>query len=117
MLIGILYNIDGYELKFYIDKNNQFKNTEEDLIEFAVCNNSPWSQTHETYTIKYNCKDSYTSKDEGEPNWKCEYKVIGYEGITSIVYGYGNTQQESLKNCMDMCDRLQKKYNKENESF
>lgn len=115
-LIGVLY-INKNEFNFYINNDNQFENTTDDLNELAVCNNSPWSQTHETYTIKYNCKDSYTQKEEIELDWKCEYKVIGYDGITSIIYGYGNTPEESLKDCKLMCERLQKEYNKEDESF
>lgn len=114
MLVGIL---EDEELTINIDENNNFLNTEEDLKNFTVCINSPWGQTDETYIIKYNCKDSYTEKDPNEPDWKCEYTVVGYEMITSILYGYGNTPQKALQHCIDIFQRLQREFNKENDSF
>lgn len=119
MLIGTLdVNIYNEEImNFYIDQNNQFTNQKEDLEGFAALINSPWSQADKIYTIRYNCKDAYTPKEDNEPDWVCEYKVIGYEMITSVLYGYGNTQQEALKNCMDMFDRLQKEFNKDGASI
>lgn len=116
MIIGKLWHLDRKEHEFHM-KDDKFMNTSEFLEEFAVCLNSPWGQSQEKYTIKYNCKDSYTEKDESEPDWKCEYKVIGYELITSEIYGYGNTPQEALENCINLFERLQKEFNKENESF
>jgi hypothetical protein len=116
MLIGILNDFDDSELEFHME-DNKFTNGTEDLERFAVCSNSPWSYADETYTIKYNCKDSYSGINENEPNWKCEYQVVGYEMITSIIYGFGDTQQEALQNCMNIFDRLQKEFNKDNKSF
>ncbi|MDD4089927.1 MAG: hypothetical protein PHP29_09585 [Tissierellia bacterium] len=116
MLVGIMY-VTEEETLFNINGNNGFTNTEEELKDLAVCINSPWSQTDEKYTITYNCKDSYTEKNPNEPNWKCEYEVIGYDMITTVIYGYGDTPQESLQNCIDLFNRLQKEYNKDNDAF
>ena len=44
-------------------------------------------------------------------------QVVGYKYATAIVYGYGNTPQESLQDCINNFNYLQKKYNKENISF
>jgi len=88
-----------------------------ELEEYSVCLNSPWGQNDETWTIKYNCKDNYTETDENEPTYKCEYMVVGYECITSVLYGYGNTKQEALNDCEEKFKCLQETYNKDDESF
>lgn len=88
-----------------------------DLNNLAVCINSPWSQKHETYTISLNCKDAYTDIPEHTPLFQCAYTVIGYDGITSILYGYGASETEALENCMELFEYLQYTYNPEDESF
>lgn len=108
------YYTDDFET-FYKDNDEEL--SKEDLEEWAVCVNSPWSQTHETYEIKLNCKDAYTEMDENEPAWKCEYYVTGYSGISASVFGYGYTEVEALKDCKLHFRMLQNKYNPEDECF
>lgn len=108
------YYTDDFET-FYKDNDEELSN--EDLNEWAVCANSPWSQAHETYEIKVNCKDAYTEMDENEPIWKCEYYVIGYDGISASVFGYGYTEIEALEDCKNHFQMLQDKYNPEDDSF
>lgn len=100
----------------FIFENNEIVNKKE-LENWTICLNSPWSQIHETYKIFYNCKNAYTEIDETEPFFICEKTVIGYDGITSVLKGYGFTEEEALQNCIKNYKYLQKKYNKNNESF
>lgn len=100
---------------FYTEDNKELDI--EDLKEWAVWINSPWSQVNEKYEIKCNCRDAYTQIDENEPIWKCEYSIVGYDGISASVIGYGNTVFEALKSCKENFQMLQEKYNTENESF
>ena len=109
----IVYYTDDF-ISFY--KENDEELTKEDMEEWAVWINSPWSQVHEKYEIKCNCKDAYTQMDTNEPVWKCKYSIVGYDGISASVIGYGNTEFEALKSCKDHFKMLQEKYNKENES-
>lgn len=115
MLLGKLIYEDNKN-DFYIE-DNKFCGSQEELERFAVCSNSPWSQVNEKYRIRYNCVDGYTGKDKSEPDWECTYEVVGYDMITSIIYGYGDTPQEALENCVNLFNKLQKEYNKDNESF
>lgn len=108
-----VYYTDDF-INFY--KENDEKLSKDDLEEWAVWINSPWSKVHEKYEIKCNCKDAYTQADENEPIWKCEYSIIGYEGISASVIGYGNTEVEALKSCIEHFRMLQEKYNVKNES-
>lgn len=110
----ILYYTDDF-INFY--KENDEKLTKEDMEEWAIGINSPWSQAHEKYEIKCNCKDAYTQMNEDDPVWKCEYSIVGYEGITASVMGYGNTEEEALENCKEHFQMLQEKYNIDNDSI
>ena len=108
------YYTDDFET-FY--KENDEELTKDDLEEWAVWINSPWSQAHERYELSFNCKDAYTQMNETDPKWKCEYHTIGYGGISASVYGYGNTEIEAFENCKKHFQMLQVKYNPENESI
>lgn len=109
------YYTDDF-INFYNDEDEKL--TKEDLEEWAVWINSPWSQAHEKYIIKCNCKDAYTKiEEENELLWQCEYYVVGYDEITVSIYGYGNTAEESLKKCKELFTMLQDKYNPENRSI
>jgi len=115
MLIGkTTFRNDVSEYNY---ENDKFTNTEEELKDFAVGLNSPWGQADETYTIKYNCKDDWTEKDKSKPDWKCEYEVIGADMFTSVLYGFGDTPNDALQNCIDIFNKLQSIYNKENDCF
>lgn len=120
--IGTFNYIESFEyfgnddLSIIKDNNNKVL-TNEDLNDWAVWINSPWSQNNEKYTIKCNCEDSYTKMEKDKPIWRCEYLIIGFEAITSSVIGYGFSEEEALKNCKDLFKYLQKNYNKKNESF
>ena len=83
-----IYYTDDF-ITFY-DENDEVL-SEENLKYWSEWINSPWSQDHEKYEIRLNCKDAYTPMDESKPRWVCEYYIIGYDGITASVFGYGNT--------------------------
>ena len=113
----------NHQFEYSSENGTDFKDskgtelTKEDLEEWALILNSPWSQTNETYTIEVNCKDSYTKMEEGTPIWRCIYKVVGYEYITATCIGYGNTEEEALMECKNLFKYLQKQYNPNNESI
>lgn len=93
------------------------KLTKEDLKYWSIWLNSPWSQAHEKYIISLNCKDAYTEMDKEEPIWKCEYSVVGYDGICATVFGYGDTEDLALEKCKKHFQVLQELYNPNGESF
>lgn len=100
---------------FYKENNEMLKG--EDLEYWSVWLNSPWSQAHEKYIISCNCKDAYTEMDKEEPIWKCEYSVVGYDGISTTILGYGNTEIAALEECKMHFQILQELYNPNKESF
>lgn len=109
------------EIKFYSSQEfssfydkNDILYLDKPIEDLAVLINSPWSQDTESYSIKVNCKDGYTEMNSEDPTWKCEYKVIGYDGITATIFGYGNTEVEALTNCKNLFKILQENYNEEN---
>ena len=97
-------------------ENNEYL-TQEDLENWAVCLNSPWSQAHEKYTISCNCKDAYSEIDKEQLIWKCEYSIVGYDGISATILGYGDTEEFALEECKRHFQMLQKIYNPNRESF
>lgn len=107
------YYTDDF-IEFY--KENGEELSDGDLKDWAIWLNSPWSQAHESYKISCNCKDAYTQIGDDEPAWRCEYSILGYEGLSASVLGYGFTELEALKECMKHFKELQEKYNVENES-
>ena len=64
-----------------------------------------------------NCEDAYTEIAKNEPVWRTVYCVEGYDMISSMIYGYGNTPQESLENCISNFTKLQEKYNPDGKQF
>ena len=109
-----VYYTDDFEV-FYNGINKELST--EDLEEWAIWLNSPWSQTCESYTITYNCDDAYTQIDFNKPLWKCEYAVVGYDMITASIFGYGGTEDAALQDCKNHFKMLQNKYNATNESI
>lgn len=103
--------------KFYKDIEMVQELAGEDLNKWAVCLNSLWSQSHEKWIVECNCVNAYTPMDENKPTFRCIYEVVGCDGITSGVIGYGNTQQEALQECIARFEYLQNEYNKENKNF
>ena len=87
------------------------------LKSYAITLNSPWSQSHMRYITELNCKDAYTAMDPKAPVYRTYYIIVGCESIEAAIFGYGNTQEKSLKNCMEHLDIIQKKFNPEEESF
>ena len=108
--------------KYYTDDFKTFYNendedlTFDDLEEWAVWINSPWSQDLEKYTIECNCKDGYTEMDKSDFIWRCKYYIIGYEASYASVVGYGNTEVEALEKCKELFKFLQDNYNRDDES-
>ena len=104
------------DFKTFYSKND--KELEESDLEFwAEWINSPWSQAHEFYKISINCKDAYTEMNKNDPKFKCEYIILGYEGVASCVIGYGNTEYKALSKCKKLFRYLQNNYNKNNKSI
>lgn len=116
---------DSTEIHIYSDDNKTFYSDEKGTIllenevleNWSVISNSPWGQTDDSYVIKANCINNYTKIPETEPKWRCVYTVIGYEEVWSNIFGYGNTEEEALKDCKDLFKYLQENYNKENKRF
>lgn len=125
-LIGYLIDDIGDEIfkvytedfkKFYKNQEKKELLDQEDLKMWSEWLNSPWSQEFEKYITELNCIDSYTPMDENESDYRTYYQVVGYEYVAAIVYGYGNTPQESVQDCINHFEYLQKTYNKENISI
>lgn len=111
---NILYYTDDFEV-FYNAKDRELST--EDLKEWALCLNSPWSQIHKSYTITCNCDSAYIHADFNKPLWRCEYTVMVYNEMTVSIFGYGDTETEALRNCKNLFKMLQNKYNATNESI
>lgn len=111
------------EVFYYTDDFNSFcdkdgnKLSDDILNEWVVCLNSPWSQIEMKYKTELNCGSAYTEINKNKPAWRTIYCVIGYDLITSWIYGYGNTPQESFENCISNFTKLQEKYNPDGKQF
>lgn len=110
-----LYYSDNFK-NFYYDKEKTKPLNKNDLERWAICLNSPWSYMTETYEISFNCNDSLIPKN-GDERYKCEYIVIGYEGVESCVVGYGATEVNALNNCLNKYKYIQNEYNEKDISF
>ena len=101
-------NKDDYEMEINIEDDRLKHSSAEEMSNFALCLNSPWSLTTFNYHIKFNEKLS---------SWICVYSVVGCEGIYTECYGYGITPSDTLNDCSEMFSLLQTKYNPRNEAF
>ena len=109
---------DDNEVFYYGEESDTAKKrlTKEELENWALILNSPWSQKDMNYTIELNCKDAYTARDTSQPEWRCLYTVVGYDMITGVCIGYGNTEEEALQDCKTLLDYLQMTYNPDDDS-
>lgn len=102
---------------FYLDEECTEVADSDDLNNWAVVINSPWSQKHLSYKIELNCESAYEEMDENEPKWRCIYSITGYDMIEAEVIGYGNTEEEALKDCKELFEYIQKTFNPDDGSF
>lgn len=102
-----LYYTKDYS-KFYNEKGKEWE--PEDLEQHAIWLDDPWSQDHESWTIKVNCSDAYTKMDPNDPKFYCEYSCMCTEGIEASFRGYGDTQQEALDKCETLMKAFKDKY-------
>jgi hypothetical protein len=100
--------IEETETEFLASPGGLFQGDPDELKQLALCANSPWSYKDEVYKITYNIDDA---------SWECEHKVVGYDAITSIIYGYGYCPENALCDCIETFDELQLEYNNEKLSF
>lgn len=123
MKIAGVFDYHGETKNYYTDDFNSFYNknrvklSDDTLSEWAICLNSPWSQTEMEYKTELNCESAYTKMKETEPKWRTIYTVRSYDFFISEIYGYGNTPQELLENCISNFTHFQEKYNPENKYF
>lgn len=82
--------------------------SEDELYNYSLCLNSPWSITNEIFKITY---------DNTMNSWKCTYLVLGCEGVYTEIYGYGETPDAALNDCNERYSLFQTKYNPDDESF
>ena len=113
--VGYLSFIDSDEelniysddfINFY-DRNDKILNGEEELKNWAIWLNSPWS---------YDCF-KYMIFLDSEKKWQCDYVVFGYDCVQSGIFSFGDTPQEALTNCQNNFKKLQEKYNPDNISI
>jgi hypothetical protein len=101
------------DFKTFYNENDE-KISEEDMQQWALFINSPWSQKDEMYKISVNCENAYIEiKDY---IWKCEYIVTSVDFSKISILGYGNTEVEALNKCIENLAYLQNTYNIENDS-
>lgn len=105
------YYTDDFKNFYY---ENEEKLSEEDMQQWALFINSPWSQADEEYKISVNCKNAYTEIENYI--WKCEYIITTVDNAKINIYGYGNTELEALTKCIEHLTYLQNTYNIENDS-
>lgn len=123
MKIAGVFDYHGEAKNYYTDdftsfyNKNRVKLSDDTLNEWAICLNSPWSQTEMEYKTELNCESAYTKMKETEPKWRTIYTVRSYDFFISEIYGYGDTPQESLENCISNFTHFQEKYNPENKYF
>lgn len=109
-----LYSEDNIE--FFEDEERKQKADEDTLKAWAFLINSPWSQKNLNYKTELNCKDAYTEMTVSkEKEWKTTYSIVGYDGLTCEVIGYGENELESMTHCIDLFNYIQKTYNPEDE--
>ena len=103
------------DFKSFVNADNEEVN-KEDLQEWAEWLNSPWTYSTKSYTIMHNCNHGVTRPDEEYP-WLCEYTAVGYEGVTTSIFGYGDSEITALENCIKNFELIQAKYNPDNVSI
>lgn len=124
MLVGYFFDFgEGKEeyfsddfVLFYKDKDKKEVVSKEELTNWAVWLNSPWSYETEEYTICFNC-EKYNEPGKGDKRYKCEYHVTGYDGIESLLIGYGKDEISALNDCLEKMKYLQDNYNLEKVSI
>lgn len=82
--------------------------SEDELYNYSLCLNSPWSITNMIFKIIY---------DNTLNCWKCTYSVLGCEGVYTEIYGYGITPDNAFNDCNERYSLFQAKYNPNDESF
>lgn len=82
--------------------------SEDELYNYSLCLNSPWSITNMIFKIIY---------DNTFNSWKCTYSVLGCEGVYTEIYGYGITPDDAFNDCNERYSLFQTKYNPNDESF
>lgn len=110
--------IDNYFTKdnknFFFDDKGQKPLNKEDLENWALVLNSPWSGNNLKYETKMNPNYEIDGEDK---TWKTTYSIVGYDSIRAEVIGYGKDEKESLENCINLFKYLQETYNKDDECF
>lgn len=109
-----IYYTDDF-ITFY-DKNDVEIGTDT-LEDWAVCLNSPWSVANERYVVEFNTTNTCVDMSKDGFLYRCIYVVVGYDGITTEIFGYGNDAEEALTNCIVNFNKVQAKYNPNDESF
>lgn len=97
--------------RFFSDNDSQYE--DKYINSLAILINSPWSHVNQLFII-------VPDTDENQQTilgWQCTYQVIGYDGISTTIYGYGKSEEEAMKNCKDFFKYLQANYNKEGISI
>ena len=82
--------------------------SEDELYNYSLCLNSPWSITNMIFKIIY---------DNTLNCWKCTYSVLGCEGVYTEIYGYGITPDNAFNDCNERYSLFQAKYNPDDEAF
>lgn len=89
------YTVLKDEEKFFQKKNNEEYLEETNAVDIFSLLNDPWSEDAISYTIntKYGL-------------FICAYNVIVYDGVEATIFGYGNTEINSLFNCKNNFEKL-----------
>lgn len=112
---------DSEERFVYTDGFSTFINengvlySNEDMAEYALYLNSPWSALQEKYVIARNVVSVDHPVDE-KAEWLCTYSVIGFESLTACVIGHGFTEEAALADCERIFGLLQRHYNPEDRT-
>lgn len=109
-IIGELYipNDTGECIQIFQSDINTTNNDRHELMkEFSIWLNSPWWE-----------ENIYINTTQIETDtWECEYMVIGYDGITSILYFKSNTAESAISGCKTLLNSIQQKFNPNNISI
>lgn len=124
LLLGYLELVDEKDREeFYMDSRRDVRTKEGDLsekenvAEWAIFLNSPWSVDSEYYRIIRNHRADSETVDSSIPEWVCKNIVIAYDCITAVVYGYGKSKREALEDCERNFNWVQMMFNPEKDSI
>ena len=104
-LIAVINDNDEKIYFYYNEQSKIYADIEdgsiEDVRNLAQLLENPWDDGEINYIITIDTESSILTIDNDKPKWKCEYYAASYDFVEVSVFGYGNTQNDALNDCME----------------